>query len=137
MKNSKASTHRSLPAEAQKRIFGTAEATKVTAETLLEEASRMYHVFHIHVQQGSYPNSRTVLNPWHKLMPEKLILLDDYSVISETIAATVAKINGIDVETALAGSSKATIDKVSKSLVHVGANVLVPAVAGGKTVVNL
>ncbi|MFA5397951.1 MAG: hypothetical protein WC346_18210 [Methanogenium sp.] len=61
---------------------------------LLTEAQRMYNVFHIHVQQGSYRNDPQILKYWKDLLGERLILLEDYDKISEVIATTVSVILG-------------------------------------------
>ena len=61
---------------------------------LLTEAQRMYNVFHIHVQQGSYRNDPQILKYWKNLLGERLILLEDYDKISEVIATTVSVMLG-------------------------------------------
>lgn len=61
---------------------------------LLIEAQRMYNVFHIHVQQGSYRNDPQILKYWKDLLGERLILLEDYDKISEVIATTVSVMLG-------------------------------------------
>jgi len=106
-----------------KEIMGYAEGVGITDKAILEEAKRMYNVFHIHIQEGSYPDDNEVLDYWKDMVPERLIVLDDMKTLAETIATTVAMVKGADMKTVLNSFSNEIADGVSKALVNVNANV--------------
>jgi hypothetical protein len=83
---------------------------------LLTEAQRMYNVFHIHVQQGSYRDDPEILKYWKDLLGERLILLDDYDKISEVIATTVSVMLGADLEEVVNTFDKSTAVTVRNSV---------------------
>ena len=79
------------------------EATKykkITAKEVLEAASEKYHVFHIHINEGSYKNDPAILKSWRELLGERLIVLNDHENLSELIASTVAVMHGVSLEDA-------------------------------------
>ena len=88
----------SLDVDALKEIMGYAQAEKVTDTQLLEEAQRLYNVYHIHVNEASYRDDPTVLGYWRKTLGERLIVLDDYNAICETIATLIAVQHGVDID---------------------------------------
>jgi hypothetical protein len=111
-----------LQSAALKKIMGYAEASDVSDTQLLAEAQRMYHVYHIHINEASYRDNPTILGYWRKLLGEKLIILNNYRALAETIAATVAVMNGVDVKNLLSSFDSATADSVKKALVDVTKN---------------
>lgn len=108
-----------LQADKLKALMGYTEATNLTDRQLLEEVQRSYHVFHIHINQASYRDDPKILGYWKKLIGERLIILDDYNAIAETIASTVALIHGIALKDVLNSFDVATAGTVSKALAHV------------------
>ena len=102
-----------------KSIMGYGQGDSVTAEQLLEEAQRMYEVFHIHINEASYRNSPTVLNPWRDILGERLLILDDYNAVAETIATTVAVIRGASLAKVTAGFDRNISGHVNKALAKV------------------
>lgn len=99
-----------------KRILGYKQSKKITDKQLLKEAQRSYHVFHIHINEASYRNDPTVLGYWRKTLGERLIILDDYNAIAETIASTVAMIHGIALKTIVASFDRKTAKTVKNAL---------------------
>jgi len=101
---------------------------------LLTEAQRMYNVFHIHVQQGSYRDDPEILKYWKDLLGERLILLDDYDKISEVIATTVSVMLGADLEEVVNTFDKSTAVTVRNSVSNA-----VKVTEGGNTdsIINL
>jgi hypothetical protein len=102
-----------------KKIFGYKEASTLTDAQLLEEVQRSYNVFHIHVNEASYKDNPTILGYWKNLLGERLIILNDYNAIAETIASTVAVIHGIDLTNILASFDTKTANTVKQALVNV------------------
>lgn len=99
-----------LEASNLKEIFGVSQAEDISAEQLLGEAQRMYHVFHIHINSTGYRNDPNIIDDWKRLLGERLIILDDSNVVAETVASTIAVMEGVDKDTVLKsiGSSSVT-----------------------------
>lgn len=88
-----------------KRSLDLAPETDLTAKQLLDMASRMYHVFHVIVEQGSHARSYPdqVKKAWTNLLGERVLRLSDYTKLSEVIVSTIQRNEG------------ATVDAVVKS----------------------
>jgi hypothetical protein len=96
--------------------LGFSQASDVTDKQILEEAQKMYHVFHIHINEASYKDDPTVLGYWKKMLGERLIKLDDYNAVAETIASTVALVYGAEESKILASFDSKTASTVKKAL---------------------
>lgn len=94
-----------------------------SAEQLYNTASEKYHVFHIHVEDGSY-SSGYVEDKWKKLLGERFLVLNDSNNIAELIGTTVSVINGADMDNILKSFDKSTASNVSKALAKI--DLLVP-----------
>jgi hypothetical protein len=105
--------------DALKNIMGYAQADDVTDKQLLDEAQRSYNVFHIHINEASYRNHPMVLGYWKNLLGERLIVLNDYNAIAETIATTVAVVHGADMKHILASFNASVAATVKDALVSV------------------
>lgn len=77
-------------------LLGYVEGEDLTDVQLLEEAQRLYNVYHIHVNEASYRDDPRVLGYWKKMLGERLIVLEDYNAICETIATLIAVQHGVD-----------------------------------------
>jgi len=108
-----------LSADHLKKIMGYTEASTLTDVQLLAEAQRNYHVFHIHVNEASYKDHPKVLGYWRNLIGERLIILNDYNSIAETIATTVAVIHGVDINSILTTFDSKTADTIKTALVNI------------------
>ena len=115
--------HQLLKAADQMKIFGYEEADDLTDKEMYEMASRLYHVFHIHVNQTDYKDNDTVLNYWRNLVGERLIVMEDYNMISEIIASTVAVMNGISIDAVTSSFDQITADSVKTALAKVDMSV--------------
>jgi hypothetical protein len=112
----------SLSAEAQKKFLGYSEASDISSEDLLREASRMYHIFHIHVihdGMGSRMDgyNEECINDWKKYLGERVIVCNDYNTIAEIVATTAAMIHGIDMEEFTKQFDDSTATSVKNALV--------------------
>ena len=112
-------TWEELSPEALEGITGNKVEETLTAKQLLAEAQRMYHVFHIHVKDGSYGTDARIIDPWKALLGERLLILDDSNDVAELIASTVAVVHGVDLKTVTAGFNAHTAASVTNALVHV------------------
>lgn len=123
-------TWEGIDEESLKRIMGYTNCEPLSAADLLEEAKRMYEVFHIHINEASYRNHPKILNPWRDLLGERLIILEDYNAIAETIASTVAVLKGADLTDVTASFDSSIASTVSKALAKVHNDVATTADEG-------
>lgn len=108
-----------LTADQLKRIMGYADAEDISVKQLLDEAQRMYHVFHIHINEGSYRDSNSVFNPWKAILGERFIILEDHNALAELVASTVAVMHGVDLKSITKTFDDKTASLVTNALVHV------------------
>ncbi len=108
-----------LDANWLKNVMGYSQAEDLKAEDLLAEAQKMYHVFHIHVNETGYKDSPEVIGYWKDLLGERCLILDDHASLAELIASTVAVISGIDMKHLTAGFDAKTAASVAHALVNI------------------
>jgi len=80
-----------------KDLMGYPQGEDVTDVQLLEEAQRLYNVYHIHINETGYRDDPQVLGYWRKMLGERLIVLDDYNALCETISTLIAVQHGVDI----------------------------------------
>jgi len=102
-----------------KDLMGYSQAEDVSDVQLLEEAQRLYNVYHIHINEASYRNHSGVLGYWKKMLGERLIVLEDYNAVCETIATLIAIQHGVDIKTVTSKFSKSIAGVVTTALVAV------------------
>ena len=89
----------SLDTRTLRDLMGYTDAeVDLTDKQLLEEAQRLYNVYHIHINEANYRDDPRVLGYWRDMLGERLIVLNDYTAICETIATLVAVQHGVDME---------------------------------------
>lgn len=108
-----------LDADWLKNVMGYAEAETLKAEDLLAEAQRMYHVFHIHVNETSYKNDPNIIGYWKDLLGERALILVSHDSLAELIASTVAVINGIDLKALTSNFDSKTATSVKNALMNI------------------
>jgi len=116
-----------LSASAIESIFGGEVPEGVTDKQLLEEAQRLYNVYHIHVNEASYRDDPQVLGYWRDMLGERLIVLDDYTAICATIATLIAVQHGVDMKDATAKFDAKTKGLVTTALATVVTGSIVSA----------
>lgn len=100
----------------------------MTNDQLLEAASKMYHIFHIIIAEGShcrYGNLPTVKTKWTNLLGQRAIVLDDYKKLAEVIVSTIQVTEGAaidDVTKSWDGSTSVTVHNAIKDLTTAGAS---------------
>jgi hypothetical protein len=112
-------------------IMGYQSERPLEAATLLEEAQRMYHVYHIHINETGYRDNPEVIGYWRKTLGERLLILDDHNALAELIASTVAVCQGIPLHHATASFDSKTADSVSKALAKTSAGSSLPSTKKG------
>jgi hypothetical protein len=85
-------------------FFGDEAVKDLSSKELLSMAEKMYNVFHVVVEQGShasrYPDR--VKDSWRELIGQRVIMLSDYTKLSEVIVSVIQ---------VMEGESKATVTK--------------------------
>lgn len=75
-----------------------------TTRECLEAAQRMYDVYHIVVREGhARMDMDGVLKTWRPLLGQRLIVLDDYTKLAETIVSAIEVAEGRDAAASAAG----------------------------------
>jgi hypothetical protein len=122
--------HKSLERDFLTDLLGYQFHEDISAEQLLAEAQRMYHVFHLHITETSVGGSDAIIDGWRKLLQERLILVEDYNNIAEIIASTVAVVMGADLKNVVAAFDTTTAKQVSNALVQINNGVFTGKQAG-------
>ncbi len=120
----------SVDAARLKNIMGYPESKAINAKDVLKQAQRMYHVFHIHINETGYRNNKEVLGYWRDLLGERFLILDDHTALAELIASTVAVMSGVDLAAITSSFDSSTASTVKKSLVNVSKSVTTPKDSG-------
>jgi hypothetical protein len=116
-----------LDVDTLKNLLGYAQAEEVTDVQLLEEAQRLYNVYHIHINEASYRDDPKVLGYWKKMLGERLIVLDDYNAVCETIATLIAVQHGVDIAAVTSKFDSKIAGLVTTALATVVAGAIVSA----------
>ncbi len=119
-----------VPGKKIQELLGLSECpADVTAKQLFEEASRLYHIYHIDINHG-YRSSDYIIGSWKELIGENLILCDDKDLIPELIATTVGMINGIDISRMTSSFDSSTKHAVSTALATIQSSITKSANTG-------
>lgn len=104
-----------------KKLMGLKETPgNYTAEQLYQAASEKYHIFHIHVEDGSYSH-KEIGDDWKALLGERFLVLEDSDHIAELIGTVVSVINGSDIKTILKTFDRHTAANLSYTLMKIDA----------------
>jgi hypothetical protein len=114
--------HKALERDFLTNLLGYPFYEDISAEQLLAEAQRMYHVFHLHVTETG--SSINIIDGWRKLLQERLIIVENYNNIAEIIASTVAVVMGADLKKVVTAFDKTTAKQVSNALVQINTGVI-------------
>lgn len=109
----------SLSADTLKNLLGYPQGEELTDVQLLEEAQRLYNVYHIHINEANYRNDSDVLGYWKKMLGERFIILDDYNALCETIATLIAIQHGVDMKSITSKFDSKTAGLVTTALATV------------------
>lgn len=99
-----------------KAILGYSQAEDMTDQELLQQAQRMYHVFHIHANETHYRNHPKVIDYWRGMLGQNLLILDDHNAVAELIASTIAATLGADLAKVTADFDTGVAASVHKAL---------------------
>jgi hypothetical protein len=110
------------------RLFGVEAAEDETVESLIARASERWEIFHLFSLDGSYRNHVKIHEQWRDLLGERLIMVEDSSLVCEIIAGIVHMMEtAYDVDRVVGdiGLSGASATAVKNALVPVGTSSLV------------
>lgn len=81
-------------------IIGDTPERDFSNEELLQMAGRMYHIFHVIVEEGNYARSHgnRVRSAWTSLLGQRAIPLADHTKLSEVIVSAIEVTEGRDVD---------------------------------------
>ena len=80
------------------KIFGDTVERDYSSEELLNMVSKMYHVFHIVVEEGSHAscNMNSVMNSWTNYLGQKVLRLADHRKLAEVVVSAIEVNEGRD-----------------------------------------
>jgi hypothetical protein len=110
------------------RLFGVEASKDETVESLIARASERWEIFHLFSLDGSYRNDTRVHERWRKLLGERLVMVEDSSLVCEIIAGLVHMLeSAYDVDRVIGdiGLSGADASVVKNALVPLGTGSLV------------
>jgi hypothetical protein len=89
---------RELLARQAAAIFGDSLQRDLSTDELLTMVSRMYHVFHVVVEEGSHARHHlsTVLDKWRRLLGQRVLRLKDYRRLAEVVVSAIEVNEGRD-----------------------------------------
>lgn len=116
--------HPKLEKKFLSELLGYDFGEDISAESALQEAQRMYHVFHLHIHQTSTGHSQRIVDSWKALLGERVIIVEDYNSVAEIIASTVAIVMGADIHTVVKGFDDHTAKQVTNALVKITSDIV-------------
>ncbi len=107
-----------LSAKAIGRVIGDRLQRNFTSPELLTMVSRMYHVFHVIVEEGSHArhDPRGVRNRWTELLGQRVIGLADHTRLAEVVVSAIEINEGRDREDVASSWSRETARVVQRAM---------------------
>ena len=118
----------SVTASEVSKLFGIAGAKDETIESLLARATEKWEIFHLFAEDGSYAGDAAIHERWRKLLGERMVSVEDSSLVCEVIAGIIHLIeNAYDADRVVAdiGLSGDAARAVKNALVPLAASSLV------------
>jgi hypothetical protein len=100
------------------KIFGDTVERDYSTEELLNMVSKMYHVFHIIVEEGSHASMHMgeVLSSWTDLLGQRVLRLADHTKLAEVVVSAMEVNEGRDVSAVAKSWSGDTSVVVSRAI---------------------
>lgn len=100
------------------KIFGDSVERDYSTEELLNMVSKMYHVFHIIVEEGSHAarHMGEVLSSWTDLLGQRVLRLADHTKLAEVVVSAIEVNEGRDVNSVAKSWSGDTSIVVSRAI---------------------
>lgn len=99
-------------------IFGDSVQQDYTTDQLLNMVSKMYHVYHIVVEEGSHAryDLQGVMDSWTPLLGQRVLKLSDHKKLAEVVVSAIEVNEGKDVGSVVKSWSGSTSVVVSRAL---------------------
>lgn len=100
------------------KIFGDDVQSDYSTEQLLTMVSRMYHVFHIVVEEGSHARSYMdrVMSSWTPLLGQRVLKLSDHKKLAEVVVSAIQVNEGNDADAVVSSWSGSTSVVVARAV---------------------
>ena len=102
-----------------KEFFGDDVQGDYSSKQLFDMVSKMYHVFHVIVEEGSHARRymKQVVESWNELIGAQHVLrLSDHKKLSEVIVSAIQVVQGTDIKTVTTSWSDSTALVVAHAL---------------------
>lgn len=88
---------RDLTQEQLIKVFGDQVVRGLTNKELLEQVGKMYHVFHVIIEEGNYARGHgdAVRQSWAHTLGQNVIHLSDHTKLAEVVVAAIAATEGV------------------------------------------
>lgn len=118
-------SHPKISGNSLKKIFGEKDniPQEITDIELIKEVKERYEPFHIHVNTTGYKNNQETFSYWQNLLGKNFVVLNDDSLVAETISAIIGTYNSIPIETITRGFSESTKNIVLQAIENIEKNV--------------
>lgn len=112
--------HRILTRSEISRVFGDSAEYDLSAEELIAEAEKMYHVFHICIDRG-LPEDERIFAGWREILPGRTAIINrkDISCLSELIYALISVAEGRTPNEALSAADQQAAERIAGSLAYI------------------
>lgn len=77
-------------------VYGRDDEVVCSNAELLEQVSKMYHVFHLMIDHDGYRCDGQIRSSWENLLGERAIQLTDYTKLAEVIVSIMQVVAGVD-----------------------------------------
>lgn len=115
------------------------EIQDIPFNEIIDQASKMYHCFHIMIAEGNharhYPDA--VKDSWREVMGQRAIWLEDHRKLSETIVSAIQLTEGESIDKVLKSWSGDTTIAVRSALGAYSGTEIIPTSFGGRGVARL
>jgi hypothetical protein len=112
-------TLKKISGKVLKNIMGDGQYSDVPANVLLDEARKMYNVYHLHIRETGAGSRVETVDGWKQLMGDNLIVINKHEDVAKTIAdiikANYSAIKTIQAETTTV-KSKIGVDSVTDEM---------------------
>jgi len=117
--------HDGMRQEELQRVFGKDFGRDLSARECVEMASKTYEVFHVVLRNEGYAagDLKRVLDTWNPILPQRVILLDDYRKLAEAVVSTIQVVEGArkaDVAASWSGDTSLVVANAIKDIAQRG-----------------
>lgn len=103
-----------------KNLLNSAPQAELTNEEILKAAERMYHVFHVNVEEGNHNRHhlKETRESWNEVLSQRVIPLSDYTSLSEVIVSVIEVTEGAEKDAVAASWSGKTAKAVGSAIAN-------------------